>query len=53
MRSLELAIKYLAGDIIIGTAAERAVLPTGTDTLGTAANGTVISDPTFVKATGA
>ena len=28
MRSLELAIKYLAGDRLIGTAAERAALST-------------------------
>ena len=43
-----MAIKYLAGERIIGTAAERTALSTGTDTMGTGANGTAISDPTFV-----
>jgi len=43
-----LAVKYLAGERIQGTAAERAALSTGTDTMGTGANGTAISDPTFV-----
>ena len=45
-----MAVKYLAGERIQGTAAERAALSTGTDTMGTGANGTAISDPTFVAA---
>jgi len=39
-----MAIKYLAGERIIGTAAERAAMTTGmTDTLGSSANGTMVS----------
>jgi len=41
-----LAIKYLAGERIIGTAAERLALTIGADTLGTSANGSLIGDPT-------
>jgi len=39
VRSLELAIKYLAGDRIIGTAAERATMPSSVETFTWAYNG--------------
>ena len=53
MRSLELAIKYLAGERMIGTAAERAALTTGQPDyeLGTEASG-ITSDPSFTSVGG-
>jgi len=41
-----MAVKYLAGERLIGTAAERLALVIGADTLGTGADGTNIGDPT-------
>ena len=51
MRSLELAIKFLAGERMVGTSAERIALTTGTDTLGSNdGDGSNQGDTTFVAA---
>ena len=48
MRNLELAVKYLAGERLIGTAAERLALEQFADGLGSSANGTTYNTPTIV-----